>query len=71
MKEFVKEHPWMTFFLGLAALNTIGYIVRGDKVVVNVPPKAPPAPGVATLTQGVIDHPMMAWTKPVTSMMRG
>lgn len=24
--DFVVEHPWMTFFLGLAAINTVGWI---------------------------------------------
>jgi hypothetical protein len=23
---FVEEHPWMTFFLGLAAINTVGWL---------------------------------------------
>lgn len=24
--DFVHDHPWMTFFLGLAALNTVGWL---------------------------------------------
>lgn len=24
--EFVHDHPWLTFFMGLAALNTVGWI---------------------------------------------
>jgi hypothetical protein len=24
--DFVHEHPWMTFFLGLAAINTVGWL---------------------------------------------
>ena len=65
MKEFVNNHPWMTFFLGIAALNTVGYIIRGPTPVIVNPPAKP-----QTLTQGVLDHSAMAWTKPITSMMR-
>ena len=67
MKEFVSHHPWMTFFLGLATLNTIGYVVVARKATAAVPPPAPAKP--ATLTQGVLDHPMMSWSKPVTYLV--
>lgn len=29
MVEFVKEHPWMTFFLGLATLGTVRAVAGG------------------------------------------
>lgn len=33
MNEFVKDHPWMTFILGIVALDSVAYIIRGPKVV--------------------------------------
>lgn len=69
MKTFVSNHPWMTFFLGLAALNTVGYVVGGPTVI-TIPKPAPAAPPAGTLTSGVLDHPMMAWSKPITHFAR-
>lgn len=30
--EWMKEHPWMTFFLAVGIINTIGSIVRGSQM---------------------------------------
>lgn len=36
--SFFSDHPWMTFFLGLAAVNGIVTIVRGHEPRSLVPP---------------------------------
>lgn len=41
MKEFVKEHPFLTFFLGLAAVDGVVEIVRILKRPSNAWPLAP------------------------------
>ena len=51
MKEFVTHHPYLTFFLGLAALGTIGAIVSPPVTMAAVPPPPPPK---ATLTSGIL-----------------
>jgi hypothetical protein len=39
--KFINDHPWMTFFLGLAALDSIAYIVGGPpKLYLTPPPTA-------------------------------
>lgn len=64
MEKFVHDHPWMTLILGLAALNTIGYVVRGPLVA------SSPVAGPKTLTQGIMSHKAMGWTQPITHFIR-
>jgi hypothetical protein len=46
MKEFMHEHPWMTFFLGLAAINGVATIVSsvGGPRRSRIPPPIPHNP---------------------------
>ena len=49
LSDFPHEHPWLTFFLGLAAVNGIVTLVRGYPVI-SLPAPAPaptqiPPPG--------------------------
>jgi len=50
MNDFVKNHPWLTFFLGLAAIDGVAYIIRGPAkiTVVNPNPGIPAGPGTQT-----------------------
>src|SRR5208337_1693062 len=54
MKEFMHEHPWMTFFLGLAAIHGVTTVVTiaagGSKrrippPIPHMPSMRPPQPG--------------------------
>lgn len=60
MEKWISDHPWMTFFIALAAIDGVVYIVRGPQpVTINVPPgamggpssAAAPVPMSATPTQ--------------------
>jgi hypothetical protein len=45
LADFPHEHPWMTFFLGLAAVNGIVTLVRGfPPALVSAPPPSAPFP---------------------------
>jgi hypothetical protein len=67
MKEFVNHHPWLTFFMGLAAINGVVTIVRGRDTTMGaalsktIPPSGPAAGAAATMglfgyDQGVQAH---------------
>lgn len=43
LKDFPHEHPWMTFFLGLAAINGVVTLVRGFPPPIQIGPTTPPA----------------------------
>ena len=56
---FVEEHPWMTFFLGVAAIRTVGAIFDGhSKTIVTYTPQTPhtmPTTAVAGVSTGALD----------------
>lgn len=50
MDEFMRDHPYLTFFLGVAAIHGVVTIIRGRESIVVPPelfgvhPAAPPMP---------------------------
>lgn len=44
--KFVHDHPWMSFFLGLVAINGVVTIIRGRDTVFTSALLKPTAPGV-------------------------
>jgi len=62
MKEFAHDHPWMTFFLGLAAIGLVRDLVVPAPVVVtpaSPTPAAVPKPSPAAQVASGILGPNM------------
>lgn len=53
LSDFPHEHPWMTFFLGLAVLSTISSLFMGAPAAKKPTPVIGPAPGTLPGTQQV------------------
>jgi hypothetical protein len=82
MEKFITQHPWMTFFIAIAAIDGIVYIVRGPpKMTVTVPPGTQLAPGTQlgagnlvsgnlVTSHGIAGAKLMPWLNPV-AYMRG
>jgi hypothetical protein len=56
MMGWIEKHPWMTFFLGLAALSTIGGILSPAHAALSL--NLPPTKGTGVVVTDVGKDPM-------------
>jgi len=73
MKQWASDHPWMTFFLAVVAIDGIVYMVRGPKPGF-APAPAPKLSGTdpfASSGQQSTSGKMLPWLTPAPYLHRG